>query len=136
MSNPKPIPGAIVCQPRILLVGVDADVTDCVHQLLKMNGHTEVATANSIKSAIGIAQSESIDLLISLARVYPGADARDMLRALRAKGWTGQAILTTANAGEKDLVADCKRVGFAAVLPKPVKVEKLLAAITACLTSG
>lgn len=132
MSNPNPIPSS-TGQPRLLLVGVDEDTVRCVHLLLEMNGHPVIATADSIKSAVAIAQSESIDLLISLARVYPGADARDMLRALRAKGWQGQAILTTANAYDEKIVADCKLAGFAAVLGKPVKFEELLATIKSCL---
>ena len=132
MSNLDPQ----LSKPRILVVGAHEDTVRVTRMVFEHFGLVVVGTALAIDKALAIARAgePAFDLLFSTSRVYGDGDARDMLRALRRDGWTGPAILTTANAFEEDIVADCRDAGFAAVLPKPSSAEAMLAAIRDCAT--
>ncbi len=110
---------------RILLVDDHPDTCIALERLLVRRGHL-VAAAHSVRSAMEAAVRNQFDLLISDIAL-PDGTGMDLMMQLRAIcGIPGIAISGFSNNGdiEKSLQA-----GFSEHLVKPVKLEKLQAAM-------
>jgi CheY-like chemotaxis protein len=110
---------------RILLVDDHADTCAALERLLKLRGHS-VAAAHSMRGALEIAAAESFDLLISDIGL-PDGNGVDLVRYLRAqRPIRGIAI---SGFGMDADISKSLEAGFSEHLVKPVKLEKLEAAI-------
>jgi len=119
---PAPAPAGSL---RILLVDDHPDTCAALERLLTLRGH-RVSAAPSMRAALETAASDSFDLLISDVGL-PDGNGMDLLRYLRLK----QPIRGIAISGfgmDAD-IGKSLEAGFAEHLVKPVKLEKLEAAI-------
>ncbi|MEN3368887.1 MAG: hypothetical protein V7609_1030 [Verrucomicrobiota bacterium] len=110
---------------HILLVDDHLDTCAALERLLKLRGHSVIA-AHSMRGALEIGGQDSFDLLISDVGL-PDGNGMDLLRYLRAQ----QPIRGIAISGfgmDAD-IGKSLEAGFAEHLVKPVKLEKLEAAI-------
>jgi CheY-like chemotaxis protein len=127
-TEPQPGPVGL----RILLVDDHPDTCAALERLLKLRGHT-VAPAQSMRSALEKAGAgDSFDLLISDVGL-PDGNGMDLIRVLRTKHpIRGIAI---SGFGMDADIAKSMEAGFAEHLVKPVKLEKLEAAIARVMAS-
>ena len=110
---------------RILLVDDHPDTCAALERLLTLRGHSVVA-AHSMRTALAAAARDSFDLLISDVGL-PDGNGMDLLRYLRAmRPIRGIAI---SGFGMDADVSKSLEAGFAEHLVKPVKLEKLEAAM-------
>jgi CheY-like chemotaxis protein len=110
---------------RILLVDDHPDTCAALERLLTLRGHN-VTAAHNMREALITAGQGSFDLLISDVGL-PDGNGMDLLRALR----TQQPIRGIAISGfgmDAD-IGKSLEAGFSEHLVKPVKLEKLEAAI-------
>lgn len=116
---------------RILLVDDHPDTCAALERLLKLRGHS-VAAAHSMRGALEIAGQGSFDLLISDVGL-PDGNGMDLLRYLRARQpMRGIAI---SGFGMDADINKSLEAGFSDHLVKPVKLEKLEAAIARVMAS-
>lgn len=117
----------------ILLVDDHADTCAALERLLTLRGH-KVVTAHSIRTAIETAaRDSSLDLLISDVGL-PDGNGMDLLRYLRAmRPIRGIAI---SGFGMDADISKSLEAGFAEHLVKPVKLEKLEAAIARAMANA
>ncbi len=110
---------------RILLVDDHQDTCTALEKLLVRRGHLVAATHN-VRSAMEAAVRNRFDLLISDIALPDGSGMELMMQLHAISRIPGIAISGFGNHGdiEKSLQA-----GFSEHLVKPVKVEKLEAAI-------
>jgi signal transduction histidine kinase/CheY-like chemotaxis protein len=117
---------------RILLVDDHLDTCAALERLLKLRGHS-VAAAHNMRGALEIAARESFDLLISDVGL-PDGNGMDLVRYLRAqKPIRGIAI---SGFGMDADISKSLEAGFSEHLVKPVKLEKLEAAIARVMASA
>jgi signal transduction histidine kinase len=111
---------------RILLVDDHPDTCAALERLLKLRGHT-VTAAHDMRGALAVAgERDSFDLLISDVGL-PDGNGMDLLRVLRSRRpIRGIAI---SGFGMDVDIGKSLQAGFAEHLVKPVKLEKLEAAI-------
>ena len=111
---------------RILLVDDHPDTCAALERLLKLRGHT-VTAAHNMRAALAVAgDGDSFDLLISDVGL-PDGNGMDLLRVLRSRRpIRGIAI---SGFGMDVDIGKSLDAGFAEHLVKPVKLEKLEAAI-------
>jgi CheY-like chemotaxis protein len=110
---------------RILLVDDHPDTCAALERLLTLRGHS-VAAANSMRHALEVAGGNSFDLLISDVGL-PDGNGMDLIRYLRAeRPIRGIAI---SGFGMDTDISKSLEAGFSEHLVKPVKLEKLEAAI-------
>jgi signal transduction histidine kinase/ActR/RegA family two-component response regulator len=111
---------------RILLVDDHPDTCAALERLLKLRGHT-VTAAHNMRAALAVAGvNDSFDLLISDVGL-PDGNGMDLLRVLRSRRpIRGIAI---SGFGMDADIGKSLEAGFAEHLVKPVKLEKLEAAI-------
>jgi len=118
---------------RILLVDDHPDTCAALEKLLTLRGHS-VAAAHSMREAMEVAGAGvSFDLLISDVGL-PDGNGMDLIRYLRAQ----RPIRGIAISGF-GMDADIRKsieAGFAEHLVKPVKLEKLEAAIARAMASA
>src|SRR5207247_1695745 len=117
---------------RILLVDDHTDTCDALERLLVRRGHL-VAAAHNVRAALETAVRDQFDLLISDISL-PDGSGMDLMAQLRAiSPIPGIAISGFGNNGdiEKSLQA-----GFSDHLVKPIKLEKLEAAISRVVGTG
>jgi signal transduction histidine kinase/CheY-like chemotaxis protein len=126
--EPEPPPAGL----RILLVDDHPDTCAALERLLKLRGH-HVAAAHSMRGALEIAgRDDSFDLLISDVGL-PDGNGTDLLRVLRAsRPIRGIAI---SGFGMDSDIGKSLDAGFSEHLVKPVKLEKLEAAIARVMAS-
>ena len=111
---------------RILLVEDDADSREALRRLLSGQGHC-VHPVHDFGSALAIASSEQIDLLVSDIGL-PGKDGCELMKTVkRLYGLPGIAL--TAYVSEED-EARCLAAGFARYIDKPVKFSDVLEAVS------
>jgi signal transduction histidine kinase len=112
---------------RILLVDDHPDTCAALERLLKLRGHT-VTAAHNMRGALEIAgaSEEPFELLISDVGL-PDGNGMDLIRYLRVK----QPIrgIAISGFGMDSDIGKSLEAGFAEHLVKPVKLEKLEAAI-------
>ncbi|MEA3198472.1 MAG: hypothetical protein QOF32_2524, partial [Gammaproteobacteria bacterium] len=117
---------------RILLVDDHPDTCAALERLLKLRGHS-VATAHSMGGALEIAGRESFDLLISDVGL-PDGNGMDLVRHLHAqRPIRGIAI---SGFGMDADISKSLEAGFSEHLVKPVKLEKLEAAIARVMANA
>jgi two-component system CheB/CheR fusion protein len=112
---------------RILLVDDHPDTCAALERLLKLRGHT-VTAAHNMRGALEIAgaSEEPFELLISDVGL-PDGNGMDLIRYLRVKlPIRGIAI---SGFGMDSDISKSLEAGFSEHLVKPVKLEKLEAAI-------
>ena len=110
---------------RILLVDDHPDTCAALERLLTLRGH-HVATANSVRSAMEAGANNQFDLLISDVGL-PDGNGTELLQHLRGK-FAIRGIAISGFGMDSD-IARSLDAGFSAHLVKPVKLEKLEAAI-------
>jgi signal transduction histidine kinase len=112
---------------RILLVDDHPDTCAALERLLKLRGHT-VTAAHNMRGALEIAgaSEEPFELLISDVGL-PDGNGMDLIRYLRVK----QPIrgIAISGFGMDSDIGKSLEAGFSEHLVKPVKLEKLEAAI-------
>jgi signal transduction histidine kinase/ActR/RegA family two-component response regulator len=117
---------------RILLVDDHHDTCTALERLLVRRGHL-VATAQNMRSAMESAARNQFDLLISDIAL-PDGTGTELMTYLRAmKPIRGIAISGFGMNGD---IERSLRAGFSAHLVKPIKVEKLEAAIARVMNSA
>ncbi|PZR74357.1 MAG: hypothetical protein DLM73_08170 [Chthoniobacterales bacterium] len=133
-SSAKPVPASAQTPPskiRILLVDDHPDTCAALERLLTLRGH-RVTTAHSMRTGMEAAGNVQFDLLISDVGL-PDGNGMDLLRYLRSKFPTpGIAISGFGMDGD---ISKSLEAGFSAHLVKPVKLEKLEAAIARALNA-
>lgn len=117
-------------QGRLLLVEDDPAVRRSLQLLLRGRGYDVRAYASSLDLLTDPA-ALTADALIADFRL-PEADGLRVLEGLRARGWTGPALLITAFPAA-DLSARARAAGFDRVIGKPFVDAALLQAVS-CLT--
>jgi len=117
---------------RILLVDDHQDTCTALERLLVRRGHL-VAAAHNVRSAMEAAVRNQFDLLISDIALPDGTGMDLMMQLHAICGIPGIAISGFGNNGdiEKSLQA-----GFSEHLVKPVKLEKLQAAMERAVGAG
>lgn len=110
---------------RILLVDDHPDTCAALERLLQLRGHS-VAAAHTMRAALEVAGGSSFDLLISDVGL-PDGNGMDLIRYLRIK----QPIrgIAISGFGMDSDIRKSLEAGFSEHLVKPVKLEKLEAAI-------
>jgi signal transduction histidine kinase/ActR/RegA family two-component response regulator len=114
---------------RILLVEDNLDSAELLAVMLRSQGH-EVLSANDLASAFMLATEagdERLDLIVSDLGL-PDGSGLDLVRTLRAAGYTVPSIALTGYGQEKDITAS-RKAGFSAHLIKPVEYDVLAAAV-------
>jgi len=134
-ASAKPLVARTQASPgslSILLVDDHPDTCAALERLLTLRGHTVVA-AHSMRAALVAAAGDSFDLLISDVGL-PDGNGMDLLRYLRAmRPIRGIAI---SGFGMDADISKSLEAGFAEHLVKPVKLEKLEAAIARVMTNA
>ncbi len=110
----------------ILLLEDDAGVRRALHLMLRAHGFD----VHSHESAVLLLADPALPRAEFLIADYRLIDSNgiDVLRALRATGWQGRAILITG-APSPALRAEALAAGYAAVLEKPLQPHDLLHAL-------
>ena len=117
---------------RILLVDDHPDTCAALERLLTLRGH-HVQAAHSMREALMSAGQASFDLLISDVGL-PDGNGMDLLRSLRVQQpLRGIAI---SGFGMDADIGKSLEAGFSEHLVKPVKLEKLEAAIARVVSEG
>ena len=133
-ASAKPLVARAQAAPnslRILLVDDHPDTCAALEKLLTLRGHSVVA-AHTMRTALAAAARDSFDLLISDVGL-PDGNGMDLLRYLRAmRPIRGIAI---SGFGMDADISKSLEAGFAEHLVKPVKLEKLEAAIQHAMAS-
>jgi signal transduction histidine kinase len=117
---------------RVLLVDDHQDTCAALERLLTLRGH-HVTAAHNMREALVTASQSSFELLISDVGL-PDGNGMDLLRTLR----TLQPIRGIAISGfgmDAD-IGKSLEAGFAEHLVKPIKLEKLEAAIARVMSAG
>jgi len=128
LAEPQPPPAGL----RILLVDDHPDTCAALERLLKLRGHSVVAAHNMRGALERAGSADSFDLLISDVGL-PDGNGMDLLRVLRTKNpIRGIAI---SGFGMDADIAKSMEAGFGEHLVKPVKLEKLEAAIARAMAS-
>lgn len=113
-------------RPLVLLVEDDDGVRRSLQLLLTGRGY-RVRSFPALAPAIADADARQAALLIADYRL-PDGDGVALLSRLRARGWDGRAVLTTAFPS-RALDAAARGAGFAAVIEKPLRHQELLGAL-------
>lgn len=113
-------------RPRILLVEDDAAVRRSLQLLLHVQGYDVRAYGSGEGLAADPEALRAACLIADL--VMPVHDGVEMLRELRAAGWTGPAILISGHL-EGPLQQRAKDGGFDLVLGKPIRDTELTRAV-------
>lgn len=103
--------------PRILLVEDDGAVRRALQLLLRAEGYD----VRAYPSAVGLSYDPEAlrsDCLVA-DLVMPDKDAIDLLTAMRAAGWEGQAILISGFL-DSDRERMARDAGYTKILPKPI----------------
>lgn len=111
---------------KILLVDDDADFRRTMGRLLSDRGYALSVAADGVQ-ALASMEAGVPDLVISDLRM-PGMDGIELLQQVHRRFPNMPVVLMSAYAGAQD-VADAFEYGAYGCLPKPVRVEALLAGI-------
>lgn len=117
---------------RILVVDDEQDILDLLHYNLETEGF-EIVTALDGDTAIEMAESEPIDLII-LDIMLPGKDGWEVLREIRRNPETRHipVIFLTAKDSEVDEVVGLE-LGADDYIVKPISIRKLQARVKTVL---
>ncbi len=117
---------------KILLVDDHQDTCAALEKLLVRRGHL-VAATHDVRSALETAVRNQFDLLISDVALPDGTGMELMMQLRAISGIPGIAISGFGNNGD---IERSLQAGFSEHLIKPVKLEKLEAAIERTLGAG
>jgi len=110
----------------ILVVDDEPTIRDLLAQFFTLRGY-RVRVAQDGPAALALVAQEQPQMVI-LDMYMPGMNGLEVLRALRAKQYTGGVIALTASQDEK-LLQEVLDLGAVDVLTKPVDLERLALAI-------
>jgi two-component system chemotaxis response regulator CheY len=116
---------------RVLVVDDNEAVRMILTDMLLDLGHQVVGEAEDAEAALvayGKLRPDLVTLDLSLSAVG-GADGLSVLRALRKSDPTARVIVISGNY-QKKIVEQVEKDGGAAVVPKPIKQEALIEAIS------
>ncbi|MDQ3029316.1 MAG: ATP-binding protein, partial [Actinomycetota bacterium] len=129
---------------RVLIVDDHEDTLGLLKRLMEKNGYA-VRTAGSIAGAMAVLEGRpdgaggggspgdgsgdggQIDVIVSDIGL-PDGTGHDLIRRVRASGWTVPAVAVSGYGMEHDLRAS-EEAGFAAHLVKPINMQQLEATI-------
>lgn len=111
---------------RVLLVEDHGDSAEMIASMLRAAGHT-VVIAGDVATALRTVATASFDLLLSDIGL-PDASGRDLMREIRARGYTLPGIAVSGYGHEQD-IQQTRAAGFRAHLVKPFDPERLLEAL-------
>jgi CheY-like chemotaxis protein/anti-sigma regulatory factor (Ser/Thr protein kinase) len=111
---------------RVLAVDDQPDACALLTAILGMQG-AEVKSAGSVAEAMGILAVWQPDVVISDIAM-PGGSGYELMKRMRASGYTMPAISLTAYAGPEDRIR-ALAAGFQMHLPKPVEPYELVISI-------
>lgn len=112
-------------RPVVLLLEDDNGVRRSLQLLLEGRGF-EVKAYTSAEALLGDPKVAIADCILADYRLSV-SDGIAVLQTLRARGWTGPAILMTAF-GTEELTARAKEAGFVEVLDKPFRDHAVVTA--------
>lgn len=118
---------------RVLLIDDSGFARNLAGKILKQAGH-EVMEAEDGLKGLKVLTTDTPDCIVA-DMLMPGMDGLKFLMALRAKALPVPVIILTADVQDKTR-SDCLENGAVAVLHKPPRAEKLLAAVNAALEGG
>jgi two-component system NtrC family response regulator len=116
---------------NVLIVDDDAEIGRTLGHLLERRKHV-VTLATRGQEALALARSTTFDVVILDVRM-PEMDGFDVLRTLRADGYTGGVLMLTGEGDVEDAV-EAQQLGADDYLPKPVRIaalDRVLAAVAA-----
>jgi PAS domain S-box-containing protein len=117
---------------RILLVEDNEDSLRVLARLLRLRGH-EVATADTVAAAVGVAESGDFDLLVSDLGL-PDGSGIDVMRHLRQRSEIPGIVLS--GYGMESDQGRTREAGFSAHLIKPIDFAHLESTIRSVVTTG
>src|SRR4029078_6713297 len=106
---------------NILIVEDHENTATVMSKLLKRNGH-EVMTASTVRQALDVLRTTSLDLLVSDLGLPDGNGFEGMTGLAKISDAKGIAI---SGYGMDEDVERSSRAGFSAHLTKPIDVQKL-----------
>ena len=122
MTSPFPEPASV------LVVDDDDDARGLVVLALRRAG-LRVTEAKTGSAALDIVGTETIGLVV-LDLVMPGMSGTDVIRALRSRSQTATLpILLMTGSGDEDSVIRGLETGADDFLPKPVRLDELIARV-------
>jgi two-component system response regulator CpxR len=116
---------------NILILDDDAEIGRTLGHLLERRQH-KVTLSSRPAEALTLAKTTPFDIII-LDVQMPQMDGFEVLRALRAQGYTGGLIMLTGEGDVEDAVR-ASQLGADDYLPKPVRIaalDRVLAKIAA-----
>ena len=126
MTSPSPIP------PSILVVDDDDTIRALVAFALRRAGF-DVLEAHTGEAGLELVASETVDLVV-LDMTMPGMSGTDVVRALRSGPETANMpILLMTGSGDEDSVIEGLDAGADDFVPKPVRLDELVARVNAHL---
>jgi CheY-like chemotaxis protein len=115
---------------NILVVDDHPDSASALVRLLRHDGHHVSMACSQTDAIIAAARLPRLDLLIS-DLALPDGNECDLLRLLHElRGGGPRVAVALTGHGEEELEAECKRVGYALFLVKPVVYDQLMASVT------
>lgn len=120
-------------RPQIALLEDDPGVRRSLQLLLRGRGF-DVKAFGSAASLLADPEVATAACLVIDYRL-PALDGITVLESLRARDWTGPAILMTAF-GSAEITRRAKSAGFCEVFDKPFKEHILVATLERLTTSG
>jgi len=110
----------------ILVVDDEPTLRDLLAQFFTLRGY-RVRVAQDGPEALALVEQEQPQMVL-LDMYMPGMNGLEVLRALRAKPYTGGVIALTASQ-DATLLQEVLDLGVVDALPKPVDLERLALAI-------
>lgn len=117
----------------ILLVEPSEVQQKLIHRALQESGVSQIETANSISSALGILKNYQPDLVIS-AMYFEDGTADEFLQTIRHDDHTeSQAFMLISSERNKTYLEQLRQSGVLAILPKPFTSEAITRALKATI---
>lgn len=117
---------------RILLVEDHGVTSKMMKMVLSVDSH-QVEMAGDVATALKLADQQPFDLLLSDLGL-PDGSGHDLLRALRARGYSFPAIALSGY-GQPEDIERSYRAGFASHLTKPASREAVVEAIASAVAA-
>ena len=117
-------------EERLRVIVIDDDDVDrmAVRRSLKASGiDADVTEATDAASALALLHSTPFDCALCDFRM-PGSDGLELLRRLRAEGFSIPVIMLTGF-GDEQTAVELMKAGASDYLAKPVNTEQLLFAL-------
>lgn len=128
--RPQQQNGTEASASRILVVDDDVNLTRLLRAILRTSGF-DVTTCGDSTEALGIAESDSFNLIILDLRM-PVMDGRTFFRELRGRGVQTPVVIASAY-GARAAQAE---LGAQAAIEKPFDPDRLVDTVNRVLTMG